>query len=245
MERYDAATYGDRIADVYDDDPAVRAQTVGVELLAELAGRGPVLELGIGTGRVAIPLAARGVQVHGIDASRAMVQRMHAKPGGDDIPIAIGDMADLPTPGGPYALAFVVFNTFYAILTQDDQVRCFANVAAALQPGGRFLIEGFVPDPARFDRRQRTSATRVAVDEVRLDATIHDPVEQRIDGEHVILRDGEPVRLLPVSLRYAWPSELDLMARLAGMQLEARWGGWDRQPFTAQSELHVSVYRRS
>jgi SAM-dependent methyltransferase len=243
MERYDAATYGDRIADVYDDRPEVKAQVIGVDLLAELAGSGPVLELGIGTGRVALPLAARGVRVHGIDASRAMVQRMHAKPGGDDIPIAIGDMADLPTPGGPYSLAFVVFNTFFAILTQADQVRCFENVAAALEPGGRFLIEAFVPDLGRFDRGQRTSAMRVAVDEVHLDATVYDPIAQRVDGEHVILRDGEPVRMLPVSLRFAWPSELDLMARLAGMELEVRYGGWAKEPFAPECEKHVSVYR--
>ncbi len=242
MDRYDAATYGDRIADVYDDRPEVRAQAIPVELLAELAGSGPVLELGVGTGRVAVPLAARGLQVHGIDASRAMVQRMHAKPGGDAVTVAIGDMADLPTPGGPYTLAFVVFNTFFAILNQDDQVRCFENVARALVPGGRFLVEAFVPDLGRFDRSQRTSATRVAVDEVHLDATMYDAVDQRIDGEHVILRDGEPVRMLPVSLRFAWPSELDLMARVAGLRLEARYGGWNREPFTAASGQHVSIY---
>lgn len=244
MERYDAATYGDRIADVYDDRPEVRRQVIGVEMLAEIAGDGPVLELGIGTGRVALPLAARGLRVHGIDASRAMVQRMHAKPGGDDIPIAIGDMADLPTPGGPYSLVFVVFNTFFGILTQVDQVRCFENVAKALLPGGRFLIEAFVPDLGRFDRQQRTSATRVAVDEVHLDATVYDPIDQRVDGEHVILRDGEPVRMLPVSLRFAWPSELDLMARIAGLELQARFGGWAKEPFTADSGTHVSIYRK-
>lgn len=244
MDRYDAATYGDRIADVYDERPEVRAQAVPVEFLAELAGAGPVLELGVGTGRVAIPLAARGLQVHGVDASRAMVQQMHAKPGGDAVAVAIGDMADLPTPGGPYSLAFVVFNTFFAILQQDGQVRCFENVARALLPGGRFLIEAFVPDLGRFDRNQRTSATRVAVDEVYLDATVLDPVDQRVDGEHVILRDGEPVRMLPVSLRFAWPSELDLMARLAGLTLEARFGGFDREPFDAQSTKHVSIYRK-
>lgn len=245
MERYDAATYGDRIADVYDDlykfdGPA----GLPIDFLADISGDGPVLELGVGTGRVAVPLAARGVQVHGIDASRAMVQRMHAKPGGDAVPVAIGDMADLPTPGGPYSLAFVVFNTFFAILSQDDQVRCFENVARSLLPGGRFLIEAFVPDLSRFDRNQRTDSTRVAVDEVHLDATIYDPVAQRVDGEHVILRDGEPVRMLPVSLRLAWPSELDLMARIAGLRLEARYGGWGREAFDARSDKHISIYSK-
>jgi SAM-dependent methyltransferase len=244
MDRYDAATYGDRIADVYDDRPEVRAQAVPIDVLVELAGQGPVLELGVGTGRIAVPLAARGLPVHGIDASRAMVQRMHAKPGGDAVTVAIGDMADLPTPGGPYSLAFVVFNTFFAILSQDDQVRCFENVARSLSPGGRFLIEAFVPDLGRFDRNQRTSSTRVAVDEVHLDATMYDPVDQRVDGEHVILRDGEPVRMLPVSLRFAWPSELDLMARIAGLRLERRSGGWNGEPFDARCDKHVSVYRK-
>ncbi len=244
MDRYDAATYGDRIADVYDDLYQFGPASSPIDCLADLAGGGPVLELGVGTGRVAVPLAARGIQVHGIDASRAMVQRMHAKPGGDAVTVAIGDMADLPTPGGPYSLVFVVFNTFFAILSQRDQVRCFENVARSLLPGGRFLIEAFVPDLGRFDRNQRTSSTRVAVDEVHLDATMYDPVDQRVDGEHVILRDGEPVRMLPVSLRLAWPSELDLMARIAGLELERRSGGWNGEPFDARSDKHVSVYRR-
>ncbi len=245
MERYGAETYGERIAAVYDDRPEVVRQVVGVDLLARLAGPGPVLELGVGTGRVALPLAARGLEVHGIDASRAMVRRMHAKPGGDAIAVAIGDMADLPTPGGPYSLVFVVFNTFFAILSQSEQVRCFENVARAMVPGGRFLIEAFVPDLSRFDRGQRTSTTHLSVDEVAIDATMYDATEQRVDGQHLVLRDGEPVRMLPVSLRFAWPSELDLMARLAGLELESRRGGWHDEPFTSASATHVSVYRKA
>ncbi len=244
MERYEPETYGDRVAAVYDERPEVVRQVVGVDLLAELAGAGPALELGIGTGRVALPLAARGIEVHGLDASRAMVRRMQAKPSGDAVMIAIGDMADVVTPGGPYALVYVVFNTFFAILTQADQVRCFENVARALHPGGRFLIEAFVPDLTRFDRDQRTSATRVAMDEVYIDVTEYDPVEQRLDAQHVVLRQGQPVEMLPVSLRFAWPSELDLMARVAGLALEARHGGWHGEPFTSASATHVSVYRK-
>ena len=244
MESYGPETYGERIADVYDDRPGVRGLELGTDLLEQLAGNGPVLELGIGTGRVALPLAARGVTVHGIDASRAMVHRMHAKPGGDDLAIAIGDMADLPTPGGPYSLIFVVFNTFFGILTQADQLRCCQNVAQALLPGGRFLIEAFVPDLGRFDRGQRTSTTQVNVDEVHIDVSAYDAMTQRVDTQHVILRDGEPVRMLPVSLRFAWPNELDLMAKIAGLELESRHGGWNGEPFTAASGNHVSVWRR-
>jgi SAM-dependent methyltransferase len=245
MERYVPETYGERIAESYDERPEVVRQPIGIDLLQQLAGDGPVLELGIGTGRVALPLAARGVTVHGLDASRAMVRRMQAKPSGDAIPIAIGDMADVVTPGGPYALIYVVFNTFFAILSQADQVRCFENVGRALLPGGRFLIEAFVPDVSRFDRGQRTAATRVALDEVYLDVTMYDPAEQRVDSQHVLLRDGEPVQMVPVSLRFAWPAELDLMARIAGLDREARHGGWHGEPFTVASPTHVSVYRKS
>jgi SAM-dependent methyltransferase len=244
MEGYRAATYGEQIADVYDSWYEAKDASDDCVFLRALAGDGPALELGIGTGRVALPLRTSGVEVHGIDASPAMVEQLRAKPGGADIPITIGDFADVDAPGGPYSLVYIVFNTFFALLTQDDQVRCFANVARNLRPGGHFVVEAFLPDTSRFDRNQRLSAVRVVIDEVRLDVGIHDPVAQTVINQHLLFRDGEPVRLLPISLRYAYPPELDLMARLAGLELESRGDGWHGAPVTGSSAAVVSVWRK-
>ena len=247
MDDYGSATYGDRIADVYDQWEGVPADSEeAAGFLAGLAGDGPVLELGIGTGRIAVPLAERGLKVYGIDASRRMVERMRAKPGGAAIEVAIGDFADLDLPSShprSFSLVLVVFNTFFALLTQDDQIRCLSAVAARLAPGGAFALEAFVPDPARFQHGQRVGAMTVTADQVRLEASEHDPVEQRVRSQHVVL-DERGIRMFPVQLRYAWPSELDVMARLAGLRLAERWSGWRREPFTAQSQRHISVYRR-
>jgi SAM-dependent methyltransferase len=242
MDRYGPETYGEQIADVYDEWHAGMDPAATVEVLASLAGSGPVLELGIGTGRVAIPLAARGLEVHGIDASPPMVERMRAKPGGERIDVTFGQLADVAVDRS-FSLIFIVFNTFFALLSQDDQLRCFANVARRLEPGGCFAMEAFVPDVARFDRGQRVHAIDVDVDRVRLDVSLHRPVEQRVDGQHLVIT-GEGVRLVPVALRYAWPPELDLMARLAGLRLRHRWGGWDRASFDDDSKKHVSVYEK-
>jgi SAM-dependent methyltransferase len=242
VKDYDASTYGDRVADVYDEwyadlDPGPAAST-----LAELAGSGRALELAIGTGRVALPLAALGVEVHGIDASEAMVARLREKPGGEAIPVTMGDFADVGVEGR-FALIYIVFNTFFALFSQDDQVRCFANVADHLADDGVFALEAFVPDLARFDRGQRVNANRVEADFVILDVSLHDPVEQRVSSQHILVR-SDGIRLQPVAIRYAFPSELDLMARLAGLGLRERWDGWEREPFTAASGRHVSVYAR-
>jgi SAM-dependent methyltransferase len=242
MDRYGPETYGEQIADVYDEWHAELDPTATVEVLASLAAGGPVLELGIGTGRIAIPLAERGLEVHGIDASPAMVERLHAKPGGKGIGVTFGDLADVPVDRS-FPLVFIAFNTFFALLTQDDQVRCFANVARRLEPGGCFVLEGFVPDLGRFDRGQRVHAMSIDIDRVRLDVSRHRLVEQRVDGQHVMITGGG-VRLVPVVLRYAWPSELDLMARLAGLRLRDRWGGWRREAFDDDSPRHVSVYEK-
>jgi len=242
MDRYGPETYGEQIADVYDEWHAGMDPAATVEVLASLAGSGPVLELGIGTGRVAIPLAARGLEVHGIDASPPMVERMRAKPGGERIGVTFGQLADVAVDRA-FSLIFIVFNTFFALLSQDDQVRCFSNVARRLEPGGCFAMEAFVPDVARFDRGQRVHAINLDVDRVRLDVSLHRPVEQRVDAQHVVIT-GEGVRLVPVALRYAWPPELDLMARLARLRLRHRWGGWDRAPFVDDSQKHVSVYEK-
>ncbi len=242
-EGYDAATYGDRIADAYDELFAgVFDVEAMVDLLADLAGGGPALELGIGTGRVALPLRARGVEVHGIDASAAMVAKLRAKPDGEDVPVTIGNFVDLPV-AGRYALVYIPFNTFFALPTQEEQVRCFAAVADHLIDGGRFLIDAFVPDPGRYRRGQNLEVQRIDADSLHLLAAEHDPVGQRLVS-HRILMTSAGVRLFPVNLRYAWPAELDLMARLAGLRLEHRWGGWRRQPFAAESTTHLSVYRR-
>jgi SAM-dependent methyltransferase len=238
---YDAATYGDRIAEVYDGWFAVPPDTQeAVAFLSDLAGAGPVLELGIGTGRIAIPLAQRGHEVHGVDASEAMVEVLRSKAGGEDLPVRIADFADVDVEGA-FSLVYVVFNTFFALLSQEDQVRCFSNVARRLREGGVFVIEAFVPDMTLWDRDQRMEAHHVENDAVVLGASRHDPVKQQVASNHLVVsRAG--VRMYPVRLRYAWPSELDLMARLAGLRLHERWGGWSREPFMASSAKHVSVY---
>ena len=240
MAEPDPGSYGDTWADIYDEVHEHLNPSDFVDFLAALAGAGPALELGIGTGRVALPLAASGVEVHGIDASPAMVAKLRAKPGGEAIPLTIGDFTDVPVQR-PYPLIFVVFNTFFSLPNQEAQLRCFRGVAAALAPGGVFVVEAMVPDPSRFVRGQRVGVTAVESDSVRIEVARHDPVAQRIEAQHVVLSEAG-VRLLPVSLRYAWPLELDLMARLAGLERRDRWGGWGREPFTDASRAHVTVY---
>jgi SAM-dependent methyltransferase len=239
---YDPTTYGDRIADVYDEWFAVPSDTEDtVGFLSDLAGSGPVLELGIGTGRVALPLAQRGHEVRGVDASEAMVEKLRAKTGGEHIPVTIGDFAELDIEE-EFSLVYAVFNTFFALLSQEVQVRCFENVARCLRDeGGAFVIEVFVPDMTRWDRNQWIEARHVGNDNVVLDAARHDPAEQRVASNHLVVSEAG-VKIYPVRLRYAWPSELNLMARLAGLRLRERWGGWRREPFTASSTRHISVY---
>ncbi len=241
MEGYDASTYGERIADVYDEwyaEAAFLETDAAVAKLAELAGSGPALELAIGTGRVALPLGARGVEVHGIDASESMVAKLREKPGGAEIPVTIGDFADVAV-DGTYSLVYVVFNTFFALDSQDEQVRCFQNVAARLAPGGVFVIEAFVPEPEKYDGRVGTS--RIESNQVQIDVASVDRAEQRSRSQHIVLTE-QGARFYPVSIRWAYPAELDLMARLAGLRLRDRWSSWDGQPFTKTSGKHVSVY---
>jgi SAM-dependent methyltransferase len=236
---YNEATFGDRISEIYDSwHPQASAEMTTA--LKDIAGAGPVLELGIGTGRVALPLAEQGLEVHGIDASRAMVAKMRAKPGGDRLPVTIGNFAEVAV-DPKYSLVFVVFNTFFALSSQEEQVGCFANVARRLSPGGRFLIEAFVLDLSRFTAGQCVQATRVDAGEVRLEASRHDRATQRVSS-HQILIGEDGIQLYPVQVRYAWPAELDLMARLAGMRLGERWSNWRREPFTGDSTNHIAVY---
>jgi SAM-dependent methyltransferase len=240
-EGYDATRYGEEIADVYDDLPTHPADAeAAAARLAELAGAGPALELGVGTGRISLPLAAHGVAVSGIDASEAMVTKLRAKPGGEHIPVTIGDFADVDV-DGRFALVFIVYNTFFALLDQAAQQRCFRRVAEHLAAGGRFVIEAFVPDVTRFERHQHVEVRHVGADAAMLSLSRHYPATQRVDSLLVRLaHDG--TRTWPVHIRYSYPSELDLMAEQAGLQLEHRWGGWDHEPFTDDSVTHVSVY---
>ncbi len=244
MDDYGPSTYGDRIADVYDAwfHPPTETQAA-VEFLAKLAGPGPALELAIGTGRIALPLAAKDIEVHGIDASEAMVTKLREKPGGADIPVTMGNFADVSVKGR-FRLVFVVFNTLWALLTQGDQVRCVRNVAEHLTDDGIFVVEAFVPDPARFDRGQRVQTRDIEARHVILEASKHEPEHQRVSNQIILLEEGGPIRMFPVEIRYIWPSELDLMAQLAGLRLRERWGGWKQEPF-AHPGWSVSVYERA
>lgn len=244
-ERHEAR-YGDRIAEVYDErytDQFVDETAATVTFLRDLAGTGPALELGVGTGRIAIPLSEAGVEVHGIDASEAMVARMRAKPGGDRIPVTIANFADFALEAR-YRLVYVVFNTFFGLLTQDEQVSCFRAVARHLDDDGVFVIQAFVPDVTRFDvHNQRVSMESMTEDDVTLEVSDHDPFAQRTDTALVVLSESG-TRIYPLKVRYAYPAELDLMARLASLTLRERWAGWDRSPFPGPTWNHVSVWGR-
>lgn len=236
-------SFDDANAARYDDLVTRGDEEAAVSFLCQLADGGPALELGVGTGRIALPLVARGAQVDGIDVSEPMVARLQAKPGGDQIDVTIGDFADVGVPGR-YGLVFVVFNTFFNVLSQADQVRCFENVAAHLTDDGAFVIEAYVPTfLVRLEDDQYVRTEGIGVDEVRLDLLRHDGATQTIEENHVSL-STTGIRFNPVVQRYAWPAELDLMARIAGLRLRERWGGWRGEPFVSTSELHVSVYGR-
>ena len=245
-DEYGPGTYGDRIAELYDelygDGPFLPASEAIVAFLGSVKGEGPALELGIGTGRIALPLREAGVEVVGIDASPAMVAKLRAKPGGEDIEVTMADFADFDL-ARSFGLVYVVFNTFFGLLDQERQLSCFRAVARHLGADGVFAIEAFVPDHARFDRGQRVSAIRVEPDEVHIEVTKHDPLAQTSDSQHLIIRDDR-VRLFPVKIRFATVPELDLMAKLAGLRLRERWADWDRSPFDSRSGKHISVWER-
>jgi hypothetical protein len=235
-----AMSFGEDVAKEYGN--VQRGDEIAaVAFLEKLAGDGPALELAIGAGRIALPLAARGIRVDGVDIAPAMVDQLRAKPGGDQLEVTIGDFADVPVPGR-YRLIYIVWNTLFNLLTQEEQVRCFLNVAAHLTEDGSFVVETYVPSFLyRLRNDQYVDAEAIEVDEVRLDVLRHNAATQIIEESHVSL-SSVGIRLNPVVQRYAWPSELDLMARIAGLRLKERWGGWNREAFTSGSELHVSVY---
>ncbi len=232
------------MAGFYDSWAGVPTDTgETVEFLRAVAGPGSVLELGIGTGRVALPLVERGFDVHGIDASAAMLDMVRRKSGSCKIVTHRGDFSRLTElTEHRFGLIYVVFSTFFGLLTQSEQARCFLGIAQRLEPDGAFVLEAFVPDPDRFDRCQRTETVEVGDEHVMLVATRHDATQQRSWSQFIrITRTA--TEMYPIQIRYSWPSELDLMARAAGLSLKERWANWQREPFTAASERHVSVYR--
>ncbi|MBC2903377.1 methyltransferase domain-containing protein [Streptomyces cupreus] len=236
--------FGEKIAAGYDDGSAdmFRPDVVdpAVDVLAGLAGDGRALELGIGTGRIALPLAARGVPVHGIDMSRAMVARLRGKPGGDGVGVTIGDFATTRVEG-QFTVAYLVFNTINNLTTQDAQVDCFRNAAAHLAPGGCFVVEVGVPELRRLPPGQSAVPFRITPTQWAFDT--YDPATQAMSSNYVTIVDGRAEHW-SLPFRYVWPAELDLMARLAGLRLRDRWEDWNRAPFTGESTRHVSVWEK-
>jgi SAM-dependent methyltransferase len=232
-----AARYDESSADLFE--PAAVGPVV--DFLADLAGEGAALELGIGTGRVALPLAQRGIRVHGIDLSEAMVARLRAKPGAERIGVTIGDFATT-TVDGRFSVAYLVFNTIMNLTTQDEQVACFQNVAAHLEPGGCFVIEVGVPALQRLPPGESVRAFTLTPTHLGFDE--YDVAAQGLISHHYEVVDGQ-FDVVSMPFRYVWPSELDLMARLAGMMLRERWSGWKREPFTSDSTSHVSVWEKT
>jgi methyltransferase family protein len=240
---HDDGYFDERVAATYDDDPEMfDAEAVDpvVDFLAELAGSGRALEFAIGTGRIALPLAQRGVSMHGIDMSEAMVARLRAKPGGEDIGVTIGDFATT-TVDGVFSIVYLVFNTIMNLTTQEAQVACFRNAAAHLEPGGCFVIKVMIPELRRLPPGEtfqvfHGSETYWGIDE-------YDVANQGLISHHIEIADGS-VEVVSMPFRYAWPAEYDLMAQLAGLRSRERWSGWRREPFTSESRTHVSVWEK-
>lgn len=240
---HDDGYFDEPIAATYDDDTSISlpdAVDPVVDFLADLAGEGGALEFAIGTGRIAVPLAERGVPVDGIELSKAMVDRLAAKPGAQDIGVTIGDMATT-TVDGQFSLVYLVYNTIGNLTTQEAQVACFRNAAAHLEPGGCFVIEVGVPALQRLPEGERLHLFHWSEDRWGIDE--YDVANQGLVSHHFAVRDGD-LRRVSVPFRYVWPSELDLMAQLAGMRLRERWAGWKREPFTSESRQHVSVWEK-
>ena len=235
--------FGEQVAARYDQSSEIfepGAVDPMVEVLAELAGGGQVLELGIGTGRIALPLVQRGVPVHGIDLSRAMVARLRAKPGGEAIGVTIGDFATTRV-DGTFSVVYLIFNTIMNLTTQEAQVACFRNSAAHLAPGGCFVIEVRVPELRRLPPGQNVLPWRVSPE--RSVFYSYDISTQAMRGHYIEVADGRG-EYSTIPLRYVWPAELDLMAELAGLRLRERWGGWRREAFTSDSRQHISIWEK-
>lgn len=237
--------FGEDVASVYDesDEPEFGVEEIAatVDLLAELAGTGAALEFAIGTGRVALPLAERGVEVRGIDLSPAMVRRLRAKPGAERIPVTIGDFTTTRLQGGPCSLVYLVYNTIENVTTQAGQVEAFRNAARHLAPGGVFLIECAIPDLRRL--AEGTTGVVFALGDRHWGIDEYDVANQGLISHHFEVR-GDRVEYGAWPFRYVWPAELDLMAEIAGMRLRDRWSGWRREPFTSDSRKHISVWEK-
>jgi len=250
VEGYDASTYGERYADVYDDwyggvtDAEACADRVAA--LAAEAGGGPVLELGVGSGRLALPMAGRGLEVHGLDASAAMLERLRAKPGGEAVRTTLGDMATVPLDDPPgFAVVLVAFNTLFNLATEDEQRRCLRRARELLAPAGRLVVEAFVPREDLSGSAERSVTPRhLTADEVVLTVSVVDPVQQTISGQHVHLTEAG-TRLRPWHLRYLTPTQLDALAGEIGLVLVDRAAGWRGEPFGGDSDAHVSTYRKA
>jgi SAM-dependent methyltransferase len=244
MEQYrPEMSFEDNTARDYDEVARRGDEESTVAFLEQLARGGRVLELAIGTGRIALPLAAKGIQVDGIDFSPSMIARLRAKTGSAQIEVTLGNFADVAVPH-TYDLIYLVFNTLFNLLTQDEQVRCFENAAAHLSKDGVFVIEGLVPTEfCRLRNNQYVDLEEIQVDGVRLDLARYDPVTQLLEETHIAI-SNKGTQLFPIITRFAWPSELDLMARIAGLSLKERWGTWTREPLTSASKNCISVYGR-
>jgi SAM-dependent methyltransferase len=239
---FDPSSYGRFAAADYDDLYADLESEMAVEVLAELAESGPVLEFGIGTGRLALPLLARGLEVHGVEGSPAMAELLAKKPGGERIPVAVGDFAETSLEG-TFSLVVLAINTIYALPSQDAQVACFRNAARHLETGGKFVVDAWVPDPGAFRNGTAVRPVQITDGRIELEVARIDTASQTMHTNKVHLSDSG-VRIIPANHRYAWPAELDLMGRLAGMRLIHRWQGWDKAPFVNGSTAHVSVWQK-
>lgn len=242
MKEFGPSTFGDLNADEYDALHNPGTTDDCVNLIADLAGNGDVLELAIGTGRVALPLAQRGLKISGFDASPQMLDILKDKPGGSDIPNWLADMASFDLEQ-EFDFAFLIFNTLYNLTTQGEQVRCLQHVAKHLRPGGKFLVEAFMPNRETFENNQAVRTKHVDYDKVWLEAVQHDPIAQTLNYQRIRISQ-QGTELKPLPMRYVWPAELDLMARLAGLAPISHWGGWHKQPLSAASEMYVILYEK-
>lgn len=240
LDGFDAATFGEIYADEYDEQHDPGTTESAVALLTELAGDRSTLELAIGTGRIAIPMAEQGIQISGLDGSPEMLAKLEEKKGSLSIPTTVADMSDYKM-SDTFGFAFLIFNTFYNLTSQQAQVNCFRATADHLESGGHFLVEMFVPD---FDFFSGIRLRDLDMNSMVLEGAKHDPVTQTVEFQRATLKDGG-ISLRPLAMRYAWPSEIDLMAKLAGLELESRWSDWNKSPFTADSKMHVSLYRKT
>ena len=240
---HDDGYFDESVAAHYDDDENFAPEVVDptADFLAKLAGSGRALELGVGTGRIALPLAGRGVPVHGIDLSKAMIAKLVEKPGASDVEVTVGDFASTLVEGS-FSLVYLVYNTIMNLTEQETQVACFRNAAHHLEPGGCFVVEVLVPRLQKVPSGEEYHAFHVSETHWGIDE--YDIATQSLTSHHLMMIDGETQRS-STPFRYVWPAELDLMAQLAGLQLQERWGGWNREPFTSDSECHISVWRKA